>query len=88
MNSLPSDHLNAIMNWLKDAESTPLPQPQTQGPTAQERQELKKVERAMAQLIELGFPIPSEMTIKHKQLTERVVPGTQEPEAAQMLPEL
>jgi hypothetical protein len=42
----------------------------------------------MAQLAELGFPIPPEMTTKHKQLAERVVPEAPEPEAALMLPEL
>ncbi len=83
-----SDHLNAITNWLKEAEAIPLPEPQPQGLTAQERQELKKVERAMAQLTELRIPIPEEMTVKHKELAERAVPERPEPEAALMLPEL
>ena len=88
MNSALSDHLTAITNWLKDVEAIPLPQPQPQGLTTQEKQELRKVERAMAQLTELGFPIPAEMKIKHTELAERVVPAMPEPEAAQMLPEL
>lgn len=88
MNPPPFDSLNAIKNWLTEAEAVPLPQPQPQGLSAQERQELKKVERAMAQLAELGFPIPPEMTAKQKQLAERVVPEAPEPEVSLMLPEL
>lgn len=89
MPPIPTDHLQAIIAWLEQLESIPLPNEQAPGLSTQDKQELRRVEALIEQLRSHGVAaIPAELVAKKLDLQDRDVPETPPSEAARHLPNL
>jgi len=84
-----TEHLEVIHRWLDEVEATPLPEERPSGLSAQEKQELRRIEALVDQLKSHGVTlIPAELVDKKCDLAARDVPAPAPSEAINFLPTL
>jgi hypothetical protein len=77
-----SAHLKAIQAWLDHLDQAPLPAPAAKGLSAEEKQQLQTVNKAIEQLTRLGVEIPSDLRSLKLKLSANDVAAVSNPQIA------